>query len=32
MQVVNAKYALTNDRAAVQAAVAARDYNQQSLE
>lgn len=32
MQVVNALYALTNDRAAVQAAVAARDYNQQSLD
>lgn len=32
MQVVNAKYALTNDRAAVEAAVAARDYNQQSLD
>ena len=32
MQVVNAKYALTNDRAAVQAAQAARDYNQQSLD
>lgn len=32
MQVVNAKFALTNDRAAVQAAQAARDYNQQSLD
>jgi outer membrane protein TolC len=32
MQVVNAKFALSNDRAAVQAAQAARDYNQQSLE
>jgi outer membrane protein len=32
MQVVNAMYALTNDRAAVQAAEAARDYNQQSLD
>jgi outer membrane protein TolC len=32
MQVVNAMYALTNDRAAVQAATAARDYNQQSQE
>jgi len=32
MQVVNAKYALTNDRAQVQAALSARDYNQQSLE
>ncbi len=32
MQVVNAKYALTNDRAAVQAAIAARDYSQQSLD
>jgi hypothetical protein len=30
MQVVNQMYALTNDRAAVQAAVSARDYNQQS--
>jgi outer membrane protein TolC len=32
MQVVNAKFALTNDRAQVQAALAARDYNQQSLD
>ncbi len=32
MQVVNVKYALTNDRAAVQAAVAARNYDQQSLD
>ncbi len=32
MQVVNAMYALTNDRAAVEAAQAARDYNQQSLD
>jgi outer membrane protein len=32
MQVVNALYALTNDRAAVQAATASRDFNQQSLE
>jgi outer membrane protein TolC len=32
MQVVNAMYALTNDRAAVQSAQAARDYDQQSLE
>jgi outer membrane protein TolC len=32
MQVVNAKFALTNDRAQVQAAAAARDYNQQSLD
>jgi len=32
MQVVNAKFALTNDRAAVQASLAARDYNQQSLD
>lgn len=32
MQVVNAKYALTNDRAAVQAAIAARNYDQQSLD
>lgn len=32
MQVVNQMYALTNDRAAVGAAIAARDYNQQSLD
>ena len=32
MQVVNAMYALSNDRAQVQAAAAARDYNQQSLD
>ena len=32
MQVVNAKYALTNDRAQVQAALAARDFSQQSLD
>jgi outer membrane protein len=32
MQVVNAKFALTNDRAAVQAAEASRDFNQQSLD
>jgi outer membrane protein TolC len=32
MQVVNAMYALSNDRAQVQAATAARDYNQQSLD
>jgi outer membrane protein len=32
MQVVNAMYALTNDRAQVKAAEAARDYNQQSLD
>ena len=32
MQVVNAMYALTNDRAAVQSAVAARNYSQQSLD
>ena len=32
MQVVNAMFALTNDRAQVQAATAARDYNQQSLD
>jgi len=32
MQVVNAMYALTNDRAQVKAATAARDYAQQSLE
>ncbi len=31
MQVVNAKYALTNDRAAVEAAIAARNYNRLSL-
>jgi len=32
MQVVNAQFALTNDRAQVQASLAARDYAQQSLE
>jgi outer membrane protein len=32
MQVENAMYALTNDRAQVKAAQAARDYNQQSLD
>lgn len=32
MQVVNAKFALTNDRAQVQSAQAARDFNQQSLD
>ncbi|MGA9062159.1 MAG: TolC family protein, partial [Terracidiphilus sp.] len=32
MYVVNAMYALTNDRAQVKAATAARDYSQQSLE
>ncbi len=32
MQVVNATFALTNDRAAVEASQAARDYNQQSLD
>jgi len=32
MQVVNAMYALANDRAQVRAALAARDYAQQSLE
>ena len=32
MQVVNAQYALTNDRAQVKAALAARDYAQQSLD
>lgn len=32
MQVVNAKFALSNDRASVEAAQAARDYNQQSLD
>jgi outer membrane protein len=32
MQVVNAMFALSNDRAQVRAALAARDYNQQSLD
>lgn len=32
MQVVNAQFALTNDRAQVQASVAARDFNNQSLD
>jgi outer membrane protein TolC len=32
MQVVNAQFALTNDRAQVLASIAARDYNQQSLD
>ena len=32
MQVVNAMFALSNDRARVKAALAARDYNQQSLD
>ena len=32
MQVVNAQFALTNDRAQVKASIAARDYAQQSLE
>ncbi len=32
MQVVNAQFALTNDRAQVQADVAARDFEQQSLD
>ena len=32
MQVVNAQFALTNDRAQVQASMAARDYAQQSLD
>jgi outer membrane protein TolC len=32
MQVVNAMYALVNDRAQVKAATAARDFNQQSLD
>jgi outer membrane protein len=32
MQVVNAKFALSNDRASVLAAEAARDYNKQSLD
>ena len=31
IQVVNKQYALTNDRAAVQAATATRDYNQEAL-
>jgi outer membrane protein len=32
MQVVNAQFALTNDRAQVQASLAGRDYAQQSLD
>jgi outer membrane protein len=32
MQVVNAQYALTNDRAQVKSAIAAREYAQQSLD
>jgi outer membrane protein TolC len=32
MQVVNAQFALSNDRAQVQAAIAARDYAQQSVD
>ena len=32
IQVINAQYALTNDRAAVQAALAAREYNFQSYQ
>jgi outer membrane protein len=32
MNVVNAQFALTNDRASVQSAVATRDYDQQSLD
>jgi outer membrane protein TolC len=32
MQVVNAQFALTNDRAEVQSSLAARDYAQQSLD
>jgi outer membrane protein len=32
MQVINAQYALTNDRAAVQAATATREYNIQALD
>jgi outer membrane protein TolC len=32
MQVVNAQFALTNDRAQVQASIAAHDYAQQSLD
>ncbi len=31
IQVINKQYALTNDRAAVQAALATRDYNRQAL-
>jgi outer membrane protein TolC len=32
MQVINAQFALTNDRAQVEASIAARDFNQQSLD
>jgi outer membrane protein len=32
MQVVNAQFAIANDRAQVKAAIAARDYNKQSLD
>ena len=32
MQVVNAQFAMTNDRAQVQASMTARDYNRQSLD
>lgn len=32
MQVINAQYALTNDRAAVQSAMVTRDYDRQSLD
>ena len=32
IQVINGQYALTNDRAAVQAALAAREYNFQSYQ
>jgi outer membrane protein TolC len=32
MQVVNAQFALTNDRAQVQSAIAARDYNRQNVD
>ena len=32
IQVINAQYALTNDRAAVQAATATREYNTQALD
>ncbi|MGA2350716.1 MAG: TolC family protein [Terracidiphilus sp.] len=32
MQVVNAQFALINDRAQVQASIAARDYNQQNVD
>ncbi len=32
MQVINAQYALTNDRASVQSAIATRDYDRQSVD